>query len=144
MNVSWQWLAGFFDGEGHAAIRRYKDTSFFFAGLAQSGREGEQVLADIKEFLGTRDITVNVRRDAKPSPLSKRPMFRLTIQNRKNVVAFLTGIIPYVRVKRVIVQDILRYHKIYPQWTAAERSLVVNGRWELKRKYGSITRGIAV
>ena len=48
--------------------------------------------------------------------------------HRENVIKFLANILPYLIVKKVIVQDVLRFLKIYPK--------LHNSKHYLKGKHG--------
>jgi hypothetical protein len=128
--MSWEYIAGFFDGEGHAALRTASNGAAWFAGIGQSGKEGKQILEEIQEFLRIHGINSNLHADSHKGKFSKRDMYRLTLSNRINVVGLLKKLIPFVHVKKATVQDILRYDILYPRWTSRERGLILNRRWE--------------
>lgn len=110
------YIAGFFDGEGHASLRHRKGGGVFFAGVAQSGEEGRKCLTEIKSILERDGIKLAMYSEDRPYGTAKTPMHRLSATNRKSVMAFLKFILPFLRVKKCIVQDILRYDSMYPLW----------------------------
>jgi len=102
--LSWEWLAGFFDGEGCIVVRR--DGRFpngdvrIWLQVHQHARSAS-VLFDIREFLGSRKVPVYYRdADAHSS---------LQITTRQGVKLCLKRMLPYLRVKRLQAEDVLRY-----------------------------------
>lgn len=110
--MTWEYIAGFFDGEGSIATRGEK-TITPHVGLCQSGREGEMVLTVIQDFLRNEEIKSDVRLDMSGGKLV-RPMWRLRMTERNACIKFLRSVIPYLIVKKVKTQDWLRHFTIYP------------------------------
>jgi hypothetical protein len=100
----------------------------YHAEIAQSGDIGLQVLTGISEFLAEHGIRSKVRKDNSMGKFSKLPIYRLGMNNRVNVIQFLTGVLPYIRIKKVKAQDMLRYAQLYPAFTNVERGLL-GGDW---------------
>ena len=114
MGVSWQYIAGFFDGEGSIAVRTYKGYGNFNITIPQSGVVGERILKEIQWFLKQEDINSCVFLDTKVRGLAKKPVHRLCVNNRINMIAFLRHVLPYLHVKHTQAQDVLRFDKLYP------------------------------
>lgn len=132
MKMSWEYIAGFFDGEGHVSTARsmYRtDSATTIAGIAQTGSEGMQVLTAIQRFLLERDIKAYITSDKRPSKY--RQMHRLHVCARAHVTSFLQEMLPRVSVKKVIVQDTLRYFKLYPLVRAPGSSRGKAGKLDL-------------
>ena len=131
--MSWQYIAGFFDGEG-CLWGNHCDS----VGIYQGGDIGREVLAEIQMFLfryaATSNIRIKRRSDKDKSNIHRnKVMYELTIGNRESMRIFLSNILPYLRVKRILVQDYLRYNKMYPGLVYTESYL----RPEYREQYFS-------
>lgn len=82
-------------------------------GMGQSGQEGLAVLTDIQAFLLQEGIAAPVYDKHRKN--YKRKMFVLLISNRKAGRAFLERVLPFLRVKKLLAQDVLRFYRIFPQ-----------------------------
>lgn len=110
--LDWSYVAGFFDGEGYACVRRTKDNGLSFqAGMAQGGPEGKSVFDDMMTFFAARGIKADVYRHSRSV---NKQMWALRIVSRDSLCKFLEAVLPYLRIKKVQSQDILRFFRIYP------------------------------
>lgn len=114
MRMSFEYIAGFFDGEGsiYAPIGRNVHTPHL--ALPQSGPEGKQVLDEIAAFLESKGIDVYRMHPRLTSKIGKKPMHTIEIGNMKSATLFLQAVLPYLRVKKVKAQDVLRFVKMCP------------------------------
>lgn len=103
--LMWIYISGFFDGEGSIAVR----SNHVHVSMAQSHEIGLKVLSEIQTFLLTqiRKASINLHK--------KNGCYSLWVTDRPDVQILLTKMLPYLRVKRVQTQDVLRYLKIYPR-----------------------------
>lgn len=118
----WSYLAGFFDGEGHIGTR----WSGILWKITQSGEEGKCLLLQVQDIFRNNcglagRITVR-RLKIPPNNLVKKPKhprqyWELSVHHRDSVEFILKRLIPYLRIKRVTAQDVLRFCKIYPRIT---------------------------
>jgi intein/homing endonuclease len=128
--LTWEYLAGFFDGEGclntgSGSSRRSTGFSRIF--LAQSGPQGLAVLREIQDFLEQYAIQ---------SSLLTRPKVKahheaahiLTIGRRDSLLAFLTAIRGHVRVKKQVVEDTRRFLLIYPSTRRASMLMTARAK----------------
>lgn len=106
MVMSWPYIAGFFDGEGN--VRLSGSLSSVQLSLHQSGKRGKKVLETIRDFL-LNEHGISSRVAEREERTKNQPMFRLYIYNRVGVVMFIHGVMPYLHVKKVECQDLLRY-----------------------------------
>jgi hypothetical protein len=115
--MNWDYLAGFFDGEGsmllttdRAGERKSINVQVAFY------QSDKNILLLIKEFLGKNGIGCGVYAQStrRASPLTRKQMYVLIIPNRCNVVLALTQLVPRLHVKRHWAEDILRFLKVYP------------------------------
>ena len=116
MRLSWEYIAGFFDGEGHVATMNFTHRDGLAATMVtigQSGKEGLQILTRIQEFIAEHGVKGYVGKKAQVRE-HYRPMHYLRIASRPSVQAFLSHIFPFVSVKKVVVQDTLRFMKVFP------------------------------
>lgn len=121
--MSWEYLAGFFDGEG--TIRLSNRATHW--SIAQSQDRGRRALEEIQRFLGDQGIPSGIhvkrRRDG---------MYTLWISKRASVERIGRATLPYLRIKKVEMQDALRYLTIYPLLQAKPRvwSMLMKERLE--------------
>src|SRR5260221_9626709 len=115
--LTWEWIAGFFDGEGCVSTctnTGRNGTGSISASVSQSAAIGLEVLTDIKEFLGARGIKAYLTCQKHPKNPRINDNWQLRVMARTSVAPFLRGVIPYLRVKRVIADDTLRYLIAFP------------------------------
>lgn len=140
MRVSWEYIAGFFDGEGSVSTCNFSlrpGVAATIVTVSQTGAEGFAILTLIRNFLWDREIKGYVHSQARRAPY--RQMHHLKICARKSVTTFLWQMLPRVSVKRVIVQDTLRFYTLYPSL----RSAVTIERNKLRGKYGALNLDVA-
>mgnify|MGYP001595777668 CR=1 FL=1 len=130
--MNWEYIAGFFDGEGSLSTMSstYRPT-MTIACLTQSGKEGFVILSAIRDFLwalGIKGYICSANRRG-----NYRQIHNLRMSSRIGVTLFLEAMLPRVSVKRVIVQDTLRYFKMYP----STNTLATIERNKARGKYGS-------
>jgi hypothetical protein len=115
MQLNWDYIAGFFDGEGSLSMMNFTHRDTLAAAvvtISQSGDEGLAVLTEMQTFLAERGIKAYLHR---PRRIKRyRPMHNLKICARPSVSLFLQAMLPRVRIKRVVVQDVLRFFTLYP------------------------------
>lgn len=126
--LTWAYIAGFFDGEGHVSFaRRNGGSSCIVVGMAQSQETGKtgppQVLQCISAFLRDRGVRHNVYEAGikqSPSFLQGRAIqqvrvsYHLQIQNRPGIQTFLEGVYPHLWVKKQKAEDAIRFLKLFP------------------------------
>jgi len=109
------YVAGFFDGEG--CVRTYARHSRFTGchsriQISQSGDRGKSVLLEISEFLSTYGIVSQVNGHEYKNPKYLKG-WCLQISRIECVKAFIRLMLPYLHVKKVESQDVLRFLSIY-------------------------------
>jgi hypothetical protein len=118
--LSWEYIAGFFDGEGAAGIVREgsKSGARFYATMSQTGDVGKALLCEIANKLKREGIVTCLLLDRHPGNVigfvRRKQIHRLNISHRKNTIPFLRALLPYLRIKKSNVQDMLRYNRIFP------------------------------
>ncbi len=135
MQISLEYIAGFFDGEGSVSTVAYKHRvgiASTIVTISQTGDEGRYILAMIRDFLWERGIKGYVHSQVRRYP--HRQMHHYKISARTSTTAFLALMLPRVSVKRVVVQDTLRFHQLYPSL----RGPVTAARNEARGKYGAL------
>lgn len=112
LRVSWQYLAGFFDGEGHVhfSIRGGLQWSLF-----QAGDNGRRLLRTIKYFLALHDIESSIY--TRPRRRCGETMIGhdLYVTSREMVLPLLQYLMPYLHMKKLACQDAIRYCKVFPK-----------------------------
>jgi intein/homing endonuclease len=116
--MTWEYLAGFFDGEGclqTTALRRP------YLSVAQSQPRGRQLLEEIKQFLVEQGVTptkiasVGYTRSKRRHRTQRvRHMHYLVITRRQDVALICRGMFPYLRIKKIEAQDTLRFVTLFP------------------------------
>jgi hypothetical protein len=101
--LSWPYIAGFVDGEGHIRIQGAGVQVSVF----QSRERGRLVFIEMQNFLKGHGIksAIHLRKDGQ---------YCLYSCGRDNAVPFMRGMLPYLRIKKLEVQDILRYLRLFP------------------------------
>ncbi len=115
--MSWQYIAGFFDGEGNVILFQTTDSPRLSPRITitQFKDRGGKLLDEIRAFLADSGIKCNT-----PYHLNRtgNDDHRLVITGRSNVEGFIKGVFPYLHIKKVECQDCLRWlilHPIIPQ-----------------------------
>jgi hypothetical protein len=112
--MSWQYLAGFFDGEGNVGIyqnRARRGNGMPVVCVCQSGERGRLLLEEISEFL--KPLGIKCYFGSKKAHGNVQAQHILRVCNRGNVQMFLRGVFPYLRIKKVEAQDVLRFLAIF-------------------------------
>ena len=124
--ISWQYIAGFFDGEG--SISPGHDH------VAMYQKDPKPLLA-IQEWLRANDVQCSVRCRKTP----RKTNFLVVLQESTLQIdghqteKFCRGVIPYLQTtKKIKVQDYLRFRTMYPKLTAKQASVL--GQQELTRR----------
>lgn len=106
--MSWEYLAAFFDGEGTITL---KQRGLQWS-LSQSQARGRKLFNEIQAFLTTEGIRCGIY-DYKERK-SNTELHSLFVTHRRQVSQICRSILPYTRIKKVEVQDHLRYMILYP------------------------------
>jgi hypothetical protein len=144
--MSWEYIAGFFDGEGHVSLSRQQKNgeNQFSRGnprvtLVQAHERGRHLLEEISSFLRDESITSVIEIHHEGDERCSRA-YRLRVTGFRGIVPFLNGVFPYLRIKKIEAQDMLRYDQIFPTLVGrghSHRSNVLRA-WETRRKrYGN-------
>lgn len=123
--INWAYVAGFFDGEGSITNRIGCATPQI--SMCQSRMRGFNTLSGIQAFLCDQGIKSSTIYEIKNSRLGKQRMWQLKLHRVEEALQFLTGVLPYLHVKRADAQDLLRFRKMWPpvKWRTYEKH---NGR----------------
>ena len=144
--LTWQYIAGFFDGEGNVHLGRQKNCGdgHYSRGalrihITQAGERGKKLLQDLKEFLAEKGIrsVVGVHFPGKGKWTRS---YRLRVDGFHGCIPVLMAIFPYLHIKKVEVQDILRYNLTFPSLVGRGHSHTDNvlKAWETRRRrYGA-------
>src|ERR1700752_3453021 len=115
MVMSWQYVAGFFDGEGSVGItngEKHGGAGNAKLALHQSDTRGLVLLGNIQEFLFAHGISSKLG-EQRVIPNTCKRMYRLYIYNRTGVLDFIKAVMPYVHIKKLECQDVARYLKLF-------------------------------
>ena len=101
--MNWEYLAGFFDGEGNVNINKItkQNGKFSYAIQLRIYNSEEKVLLQIKKFINIGQIYKVKRLPA------TNYVYELTITNKKDVKFFLDNIVDKLIIKQEIIQYIL-------------------------------------
>lgn len=119
MKITWQYLAGFFDGEGCIHFPRTPTgVSCVRMQLGQTGEMEHRVLSHIRLFLldnGIKPGKVYVGTTRKQLERKHwKPCYYLVVSSRQGCADMIRGMLPYLIVKKVIAQDSLRMLVAFP------------------------------
>lgn len=106
--ITWAYIAGFFDGEGSVFQARPR-----ISALVSIVQAEQHVLQEIQQFLVQHCIPSVVRAKSMCSTYRK-PQWVLSISKNADTIKFLSHILPYLQVKRVLAQDVIRFSVLYP------------------------------
>lgn len=147
MKVTIEYIAGFFDGEGCVSTHQNRARRGAFGtsiSIGQSGDEGRQILAAIQTWLTDRGVNSYLL--LRKRKAQYRPMWVLSVMARPSVTAFLALLRPHVSVKKTVVEDTLRFLKLYPSikgpLTASRNRDVVRG-FDLERAQRDRATGLS-
>lgn len=116
--ITWAYIAGFFDGEGcltsantaPSSLGRLRALGYRLT-LTQADKRS---LEEIQVFLRQAGINAGLGR-ARPIALpNHKDVYVLWVTSRAAVTALLRKVLPYLLVKKVLVQDVLRFWTLYP------------------------------
>jgi hypothetical protein len=131
MILSWEYIAGFFDGEEHVSVLIRNNN----VGMCQQGDRGKIVLTDIAETCEANKINCGVY--AANEGKRKVEIYRLSVQGRESCRRFLIHVLPFLRVKRIAALDALRFFTLYPPIRGGvvhrkflqRRGFMIGGMW---------------
>lgn len=101
--MNWDYIAGFFDGEGNVNISKISKLNGKFSYFIQVRlyNSQESVIMAIREFVKMGNIYRFKR------PANSNFVFELTITNKKDIKTFLTNLVDKLVIKKEIVSYIL-------------------------------------
>lgn len=124
---SWEWLAGFFDGEGHLGIYRDRPEAYgtqYYSLRLVIGNTDLKVLEAIQAYTGVGRIYSGGKL-AKPG---YKQMYTWTVSRIAEVTMIVERLSPLCRVKRRELQLIQGYHTRSRDEQAAIRVALMQGR----------------
>ena len=115
--LSIQYIAGFFDGEGSVGLKHGRSGTYWV--LYQSGARGKAVLEEVQAMFPplVRPPYLNGPIPYKQSPNGIRiPQvgYALIVSYRPDIITLCRWLLPYLRVKRAEVGDLIRFDTLYP------------------------------
>jgi len=118
VRLTWEYIGGFFDGEGSTGIRSNgRENSYGYyprTSLVQTGERGRQLLTEIQDFCANHNIRTCLVKGKKHKEHYTQGWY-LSVNAKDDVKRFLENIVPYLRIKRTEAQDVLRTLKIFPR-----------------------------
>jgi len=116
--ITWQYLAGFIDGEGTIGLYGRYDhpTAFGFPVLqvVQVGSRGYRLLLEVKDFLEQSGIGARITIHDRLRPSHMETAYILRVGKRDAVARALKRLLPYLHRKKVEAQDVLRAIVLWP------------------------------
>lgn len=107
--MTWEYLAGFFDGEGTTGVYFANHRTSFQprVGLVQSEERGRVLLEEAREFFAAHGAPVTKLYERKS--IKHKPVWMLQTNNRTSVQIILTHLMPYLRIKKNEAQAVLDF-----------------------------------
>lgn len=138
MSISWEYLAGFFDGEGciHCSQRSYG--RYIIVSLSQGSKNEIQshILRDIHIFLTHNYIKTNLKADKNLRADKEIKYYKLIACSKYAVHDWLTEMLPFLRVKHQAAIAALNFlHTIKKPWLSPRHDKEI---LELRRENKSI------
>lgn len=127
--MNWAYIAGFFDGEGTFA----PCLSDCILSIYQ---KEPAVLYRIRDFLSANGITscmVKIR-ERRTNLIAMSATWQLSVSGNVNRMKFAKGVLPYLIVKKALVQDWVRCRTMFPALGASAAGRI--GRERSTSKYG--------
>jgi hypothetical protein len=131
--MSWQWIAGFFEGEGHVNWQERRKGKSGQGGRAIMGQVCKAPLESVYNFLkaeGFGEPSFYLRPIAKSARRNSQPCWILTVQKRADVIRFLEAIAPMLFDKRAKAEYVVMRLKA----ADAERERVINEAIKLRKE----------
>lgn len=125
--MDWSYVAGYFDGEGHAGVYRDGHWGMSFANTHLASLEA------IRDFLGCG--TVQARSRANRTALGTKPMYHLVIRRVEDVRRVGRELLERCIVKRPALERLLAFVEDKPSRHANHGRLAAMDRAELRRLY---------
>lgn len=126
--MDWGYVSGFFDGEGTVNPPLGQNRGYGRICFYQNDRS---VLQEIKEFLDFHGMYFSIG----PGKLDGLQLQAKDADSSHRALEFM---LPYLRVKKVVAEDVLRFRKAYPSILGTLSSKLT---WETRRlRYGSTGR----
>lgn len=94
MDMTWQYIAGFFDGEGSVLVPTYQQPRISIA------QKRPEVLIEIQKFLLEHDIRSQIFSVDKIYAGKRKILSQLRVNASKEVISFIEGVMPYLIVKK--------------------------------------------
>jgi hypothetical protein len=139
--MNWDYIAGFFDGEGSLSTMNFtwrNTLANTVVCITQTGQEGWVVLNVMMVFLREHGIVSYISTQKRRA--NYRQMHHLKICARPSVRLFLDQMVSRVSVKKVVVQDTLRFIKVFPSIKGATTA----NRNRERGKYGAVNLDVEV
>lgn len=105
--MTWQYLAGLFDGEGNLHTTR---AGAFRLTISQSRPRGQRLMEDVRAFLQDQQIIARISHIR-----YKQATMHYLYLNRPGIQQAGPQLLPFLRIKKVEMQDMLRFLQIYPR-----------------------------
>ena len=116
--MTWEYIAGFFDGEGCIGIYPDKSTTRVLVEMSQAEPQ-ERVLYEIQEFLAEHGIMFSARRVERRG--THAPCHKIYTVNRRVASEFLKHIEPFLRVKRLKAKELIAWADSNPARRGAHK-----------------------
>lgn len=111
--LSWPYIAGFFDGEGHVSIVSSHNSFVAIICIGQTRERGKKLLHEMTQWLGRHGI-LGVTNQQECRYPKAQTLYRMWIRRRTSVIPFLTKVMPYLHIKKIESQDVLRFLVLFP------------------------------
>ena len=114
--ITWQYLAGFFDGEGCVNYATSGSTRTYRIRLTfcQSRPRGYTLLSKIKSFLEKNGCQLGKIHTSGYIIDKEKQGWQIQITEKKSTKKIMEALLPYLEIKKIEVQDALRRQKLYP------------------------------
>jgi hypothetical protein len=120
--LSWEYVAGFFDGEGNIYNRL---PTRILVSVAQSGNRGKVLLEELQLLLDKEGIRSSLYK-MKTHRFGALDCWVVATSYRDGAQRWLELMLPYLRIKKTEAQDTLRYLKIFPFFTSKMKGSLIS------------------
>jgi hypothetical protein len=109
IKMTWEYIAGFFDGEGAVVASMGRERAEIVMSITQADKK---ILETIQQFLSSQGISARIHPHT-DSPWSRKKSWVLMLSTTQ-ALNTLGMLLPHLHVKKALVQDILRFRKMFP------------------------------
>lgn len=132
MAINWAYLAGIFDGEGNLCMP-FGAKNTLLMSITQAGPTGIKLLTEIQEFLASNGVKSRIESGR---PIEGRQIVYRLLLGSIGIETFVKCTMPFLIVKKVIAQDVMRFRTLYPSLSRSPQGKLFRRELAIKNNGG--------